>query len=140
MVSKSTSAVYRKPRPGRGGVAWSIGLERDHLIGLRTFFTRNLGELYLLAVNQGAMTLANDGAEVNEQVFSTATLDKTITLVIVEPLNGSGLSFRHLFNTSKIYYKKCPSLKNGRSPQILENTMKLDSGASLEETANIKTK
>ena len=67
-------------------------LQRDDVIGLRAFLALGLGEFDLLPVDQRAMSLANDRAEVDEQVFAVRALDEAVALAAIEPLHRPGLS------------------------------------------------
>jgi len=54
--------------------------------GLQTLGTFFDGELHLLALFEVAETIAFDGGEVNEHIFTTFTGEETITLGTIEPL------------------------------------------------------
>jgi len=53
--------------------------------------------VFFLAFIQGFATAAVDGAVVDKYILTTGLLDKTKTLLIIEPLDGSFNLFRHLF-------------------------------------------
>ena len=69
-------------------------LDRYDVFRLRTLLTLGYRKLDLLTFIEGAVALAGigDGTEVDEQIGTVLTLDKTVSLGIVEPLHGSRLT------------------------------------------------
>ena len=68
-----------------------FGLGRNYVSSLRAFLTVFYGEGYALTFGQRLITIANNRAEVNENVRAAIALrNKTKTLFSVEPFYGTG--------------------------------------------------
>ena len=74
-----------------------FGLGRNYVSSLRAFLTVFYGEGYALTFGQRLITIANNRAEVNENVRAAIALrNEAKTLFAVEPLNGTG-RYGHVF-------------------------------------------
>ena len=63
--------------------------EARDLVGLRSFSPLDDVKLNLIALFEALVTLALDGAIVNEHVRPAITAEKTVALCVVEPLYGA---------------------------------------------------
>lgn len=88
---------FRFRRSGYQTVA--DGLNRLHLVSLHTLLTLDGDEGNLLAFLQGLEAGALDGTEVHKQVRAAFRGDEAEALGVVEPLDGAGLTIRHLTNS-----------------------------------------
>jgi hypothetical protein len=72
-----------------------LDLEWDYLGSLQTRRALLNGEFDLLAFGERAITLTLDSGVVNKDVGAIGLRDETITLGVIEPLDGTGDAFRH---------------------------------------------
>src|SRR5690606_1074511 len=69
-----------------------------YVLCLQALLALRHSELHLLALDQRAVPLATNCAEVHKHIWTRFTLNETKTLGIVEPLNRTGLPIRHSHN------------------------------------------
>ena len=96
-VQKKTPEAFASGVSGYQTVA--DGLDRLHLVSLHTLLALDGDEGNLLAFLQGLEAGALDGTEVHEQVRAAFRGDEAEALGVVEPLDGAGLTIRHLTNS-----------------------------------------
>ena len=72
-------------------VALRFYLQNGYIVGLRAFLSLDLNEGNRLSFLQGLETITVDRTEMNEQVAARLTLNKAVSLSLIEPLNGSFL-------------------------------------------------
>jgi hypothetical protein len=79
--------------PGAAASDTAAGyLKRDYLIRLGALLAVDHGKLDLLTLCEGAESVTDYGAEVNEQIRAVFTLNKPVSLGVIEPLHGAGLT------------------------------------------------
>lgn len=66
-------------------------LQNSDVVGLWAFLSLYLNEGNALAFLQGLESVTDDGTEMNKQIATFFPLDETITLCLIEPLDGSFL-------------------------------------------------
>jgi hypothetical protein len=75
------------------------GSDDDYVGSLKPlgpFFDRKLD---LLALFEGTKTVGFNGGIVDKDVWAIFTLNEAVALATVEPLDGSGKTLRHAFNS-----------------------------------------
>src|SRR5687767_5749055 len=73
-----------------------LGLRRADVFRLQALRALGDAEADALAFGQGTVARARDGAEVHEHVRARFTGNEAEALAVVEPLNGTGLTIRHV--------------------------------------------
>jgi hypothetical protein len=66
-----------------------VALQLDDVLGLQAFLATHDGELNALAFFQAAVTVADDGIEVDEDIIALRPLNETIAFAGVEPLDDA---------------------------------------------------
>jgi hypothetical protein len=66
-----------------------VALQFDDVLGLQAFLATHDGEFNALAFFQAAVTVADDGIEVDEDIIALRPLNETIAFAGVEPLNDA---------------------------------------------------
>jgi hypothetical protein len=80
-------------------------LDGDYVLRLEAFLALDNGKFYTLAFFQVAVSVANDGVEMDEYIFAFFAFNKTVAFATIEPLYGALLFFRHdLELLSKIFF------------------------------------
>lgn len=67
----------------------SVWLDRAYIFSLRTFLSLGNAHHYLLPFYQGLATLADNCTVVDKHVPAVCLFNKTKSLFIIEPLDGS---------------------------------------------------
>ena len=88
-------------------------LSGHHFVGLQTLLALHNLEGDLLAFLQALEAIALDRAEMHENVRAIVTADEAETLGVVEPLDGTDLTIRHIESLRRI---ERLSLRNMRWP------------------------
>ena len=67
----------------------------NHILCLQSLRALRDGEFHLLPIFESTISIAMDGAVMNEDVIALSALDKTIPFCVVEPLDFSFFLLRH---------------------------------------------
>jgi hypothetical protein len=70
-------------------------LDDSDVLGLQAFLALRNGELYALSFFQIAVTITNDGIEVDEYIFATCTFNETVAFATIEPFDCTLFFLRH---------------------------------------------
>lgn len=70
-------------------------LEYDDVLSLQALGAFSNCELYALSFFQIAVTITNDGIEMDEDVFALCTGNETVAFATIEPLYRTLFFFRH---------------------------------------------
>ena len=95
-----------------------LSVDSADVFSLEALLALHHGEFDLLAVTQGAVAVATDGAEVHENVFTGLTLDETETLGVVEPLDGALFAIGH--GNNPLMFTENPPNTHQQRPDISE--------------------
>ena len=90
---------------------------------LQAFLALDHREFHFLAFHQGAVTLAADGAVVNEHVRTAIALNESITFGVIEPLDGSDLTISPYHTLPLAIFYKWPSQSGKTSTVRLRNAV-----------------
>ena len=82
--------------PGLVVIALVALLQGNDVFRLRSLFALYFVELNLLPILQRPASGSDDGSKVNKEVGTVLSLNKSVTFVIVEPFDGTGLLLRHI--------------------------------------------